>query len=320
MDKILTKIEEYNKIIIFGHTKPDGDCIGSQYGLMNLIKLNYPNKEVYVSGESDPFSVFIGAPTFIDENLFLGSLGISVDVGVFSRVSDKRIQNCEYKIKIDHHIELKREEFYDESYVDDKAASCTEIIVDFYETFKNKLQMNKIIAQSLYFGLVTDTNSFRHDCVTTKTFKNASILLQYDININEINKAIYSYSLENIKFKGYVLSNFVSTDYGFYYIKITKELMNKYHVTEEIAASQIQLLGEISGCIVYCLFQENDNKIRVRVRSNGPNINILAVNYSGGGHEKASGCKLKNWEEMNKFIIDVKKIIENYNNSKKEDV
>jgi nanoRNase/pAp phosphatase (c-di-AMP/oligoRNAs hydrolase) len=32
MEFILNKIKEYNKILIFGHVRPDGDCIGSQYG------------------------------------------------------------------------------------------------------------------------------------------------------------------------------------------------------------------------------------------------------------------------------------------------
>ena len=37
MKKIREYIEKYNRIIIHGHIRPDGDCIGSQYGLMNLI-------------------------------------------------------------------------------------------------------------------------------------------------------------------------------------------------------------------------------------------------------------------------------------------
>ncbi|MCR5647295.1 MAG: DHH family phosphoesterase, partial [Acholeplasmatales bacterium] len=44
MEFILSKIKEYNKILIFGHVRPDGDCIGSQYGLARIIKETYPNK------------------------------------------------------------------------------------------------------------------------------------------------------------------------------------------------------------------------------------------------------------------------------------
>ena len=41
MEFILNKIKEYSRIIIFGHERPDGDCIGSQYGLYNIIKESF---------------------------------------------------------------------------------------------------------------------------------------------------------------------------------------------------------------------------------------------------------------------------------------
>ena len=43
MKHITEKIEQFDTIIIHGHIRPDGDCIGSHYGLLNLIKANYPN-------------------------------------------------------------------------------------------------------------------------------------------------------------------------------------------------------------------------------------------------------------------------------------
>lgn len=44
MNKIREYIEKFDTIILHGHIRPDGDCIGSQYGLYYLIKDNYPNK------------------------------------------------------------------------------------------------------------------------------------------------------------------------------------------------------------------------------------------------------------------------------------
>ena len=40
MEKIKEYIEKYDTIIIHGHIRPDGDCIGTQYGLYYLIKDN----------------------------------------------------------------------------------------------------------------------------------------------------------------------------------------------------------------------------------------------------------------------------------------
>ena len=40
-EEILQAIKEYKTIIIHRHTNPDGDAMGSQIGLKNIIKDNY---------------------------------------------------------------------------------------------------------------------------------------------------------------------------------------------------------------------------------------------------------------------------------------
>ena len=39
---ILEKIKEFDTIIIHRHKRPDGDCIGSQFGLKYFIEYNFP--------------------------------------------------------------------------------------------------------------------------------------------------------------------------------------------------------------------------------------------------------------------------------------
>ena len=104
MKKILEKIKEFNTIIIHGHINPDGDCIGSQYGLKYLIEETFPNKKVYVSGNVSEYVSFIGKPTIIkDESIFNNALSICVDCPVYERLSDNRCDKSKYSIKIDHH-------------------------------------------------------------------------------------------------------------------------------------------------------------------------------------------------------------------------
>ena len=50
-NKINEAIEKYDRIIIHRHSNPDGDALGSQIGLKNIIKENYPQKEVYTVGD-----------------------------------------------------------------------------------------------------------------------------------------------------------------------------------------------------------------------------------------------------------------------------
>ena len=53
-DEILNKIKEYNTIIIHGHIRPDGDCLGSQLGLRQSLRLTFPEKDIYADqGETE---------------------------------------------------------------------------------------------------------------------------------------------------------------------------------------------------------------------------------------------------------------------------
>ena len=49
-EKIISKIEEHDSIVIFGHRNPDGDCYGSEIALRNILRTKYPTKSIYCVG------------------------------------------------------------------------------------------------------------------------------------------------------------------------------------------------------------------------------------------------------------------------------
>ena len=201
MEHILNKIKEYNRIIIHGHYRPDGDCIGSQYGLMHIIKASFPKKEVYVTGEASAFCSFVGEPTLIDESLFEGALSICVDCATAERLSDTRIDKASYVIKIDHHLDV--EAYGDYQYVDTKAPACAQIITEFYLKNKNELVLTKEAALALYVGIYTDTGRFKFDSVTSKTFNMAGILLDNGVDLGYVENHLSIDTIDSLKLKGY---------------------------------------------------------------------------------------------------------------------
>lgn len=89
--KILDKIKQYNRIIITRHFRPDGDAIGSTKGLAGILKLSFPQKEVYVLNEdSSQYLAFLGgedAP--IDDEKYADALVIVCDTATTDRISNK---------------------------------------------------------------------------------------------------------------------------------------------------------------------------------------------------------------------------------------
>ena len=310
MEKILELIKKYNRIIIFGHVRPDGDCIGSQYGMYHIIKDSFPEKEVYISGEFSEYVGFIGKPTMVEDSLIKGSLALCVDVATAERISDQRYKDCDYILKIDHHVPV--DDYGDYNYVDDKSPACAEIITNFYLKYKDILKLSKAAATALYVGINTDTGRFKYDSVTSKTFNSAAILLDHGVDLSYIENHLSVESLDTLKLRGYCLSNFKMTKNGFAYIEMTRDIINKYGVSDEDAASQVTSISSIDCCPVWAVFIEYPTEIRIRLRSRGPVINTLAEKYSGGGHPKAAGGRLENWNQLNQFLEDVDKLVKEY--------
>jgi len=313
MEFILQKIKEFDTIIIHGHYRPDGDCIGSQYGLMNIIKETYPEKNVYITGETSAFVSFIGSPTILeDESIFENALSICVDCATADRLSDKRYNLAKYSIKIDHHIDV--EQYCDYQYVDTTAPACAQIITEMYIKHSNELKMNKDAANALYVGINTDTGRFKFDSVNSRTFIAAAELLDNGVDISWIDNNLSIETLQTLKLKGYCLSNFKMTENGFAYIIMKRETIDMFGVSDEDAAAQVSTISTIEGCPVWAIFMDYPNEIRIRLRSRGPVINKLAEEYNGGGHAKASGAKLICWDELDEFVSKADELVKKYKN------
>jgi len=314
MEKILEKIKEFNTIIIHGHGRPDGDCIGSQYGLYHILKASFPNKNIYVTGEVSEYVSFVGRPTLVDDNLFKDALSICVDCSRKDRLSDGRIDNAKYTIKIDHHPAEDQYAMY--NYVDTDAPACAQIIMEFYLKFKNELKITKEAATALYVGISTDTGRFKFDSVTAKTFNIAAELLNCGVDIAYVDNHLSVESLESLKLKGWCLSNFKMTENGFAYIIMNRATIEEFGVSDEDAAAQVSTISTIDTAPVWAIFVEYPgNEIRIRLRSRGPVINELAGKYEGGGHPKAAGAKLPKWEDLEKFAKDADDLVKEYKKS-----
>jgi bifunctional oligoribonuclease and PAP phosphatase NrnA len=308
MHKVLELIQAYNTIVIFGHQRPDGDCYGGQFGLKSIISENFPSKKVYVVGETSNFVSFVGTPDVISDDVFKGALCIIVDTANGDRISDSRYTLGDVTVKIDHHIDV--DAYADHNFVDTSYPAVSETIAHF--AVSNDLKIGLEGAKAMYVGILTDTGRFRYRGVSNRTHQMAGHLISLGLDIEEIDKQLSSESLEMMSLKGYVYSNFVTTQGGFIYIKMPKHVYEGFNVSSEDAASIVNILGGIDGYPVWAIFIEYEAEIRVRLRSNGPDINVLANAFEGGGHAKASGAKIHSWDDIERFVKETEDVIQAY--------
>lgn len=310
--QIIDTIEQYETIIIHRHVRPDPDAYGSQFGLKELIKANYPEKEVYAVGEHDPSLTFLAMPDDIQDELFNGALVIVTDTANTERIDDQRYANGERLIKIDHHP--NDDAYGDLLWVDTNASSVSEMIYAFYE--EGKAYKNWILpdaaARLLFAGIVGDTGRFLFSSSTVKTFETAAQLIQYDFDRNEVFDGMYEMEPHLLQLQGYFYQYFEMDENGAASLKITKDILQQYGVTASETSLLVGSLGNVKGICAWVIFIEEGDTIRVRLRSKGPVINKLAKKYNGGGHPLASGASAASWEEAEQVVADLQELCKNY--------
>ena len=315
MEKILQKIKEYDRILIFRHFRPDGDAIGSTKGLQEILKITYPEKEILlVNDDYASYLEFLGPEDgVISDEKFKDALGIALDTGTIERLSSKKFPLCKETIKIDHHID--HNPYGDISWVEDFRSSTCEMVVKFYDTFKEELKINREAAFYLYTGMVTDSGRFKYDGVTGETLRLAGILLDQKINTEWLFANLYLDEFDQLKFKSHVYKTMQITENGVAYIYIDQAMKEEFNLSMEDASAAVSYLDSIKGCLAWVAFIDSNNEdkaIRVRLRSRFVAINTVAEHYRGGGHAYACGATLYSTDEITSLLEETDAIIKEY--------
>ncbi len=300
--KIYKEIKKYNTIVIARHIGVDPDALASQLALKESIKLTFPNKKVYAVGNGSSKFSYMGRLDKIED--FEDFLLIVLDTPDKRRIDYKDYNKASMIVKIDHHPFI--EEFSSLEYIDDKASSTCEILMEFL--LKTKLKCNEEITKLLYYGLVSDSNRFLFDSSTSKTFSLVSTYLaKYPLKLSTIYTNLYLRPLKEVRLEGYISLNMKVTENGVGYIILTNDIISKFKADSASAGNMINNFNFIDEILVWIIVTEDlkNNNVRVNIRSRGPEINKIAEKYNGGGHAMASGARLSSLEEAESLISDI---------------
>ncbi|EOT41985.1 DHH family phosphoesterase [Enterococcus columbae] len=302
--EILAKIKAYDTIIIHRHMRPDPDAIGSQVGLAEIIRANFPEKKVYQVGKSTEGLEFLASMQTIEDQLYQGSLVIVTDTANSPRISDDRYHLGDFLIKIDHHP--NDEPYGDLVWVDTKASSCSEMIAQFWYEQKEELVLTSQAARLLYAGIVGDTGRFLYPATSSQTLFLASQLLQYPFEMAKLNRQLSQISYAVSQLVGYVYQHLTIDENGVANVYLPLAILNEYQVTDAMTASLVPLPGEIDCVQTWALFVEQpEGYYRVRLRSKERPINEIAKRHHGGGHPLASGANAYSLEETKEIYQEM---------------
>ncbi len=295
--RILEAIRAARTVCIVGHMRPDGDCVGSQLGLMFALRAEgkkvvcwnqdcVPQKYKFLDPKND-----IQKPRRGQQF----DLVIATDCASFERLGTvgKSITRRKLLINIDHHESNTR--YGDLNWVSPHEPSTGELIFRLLKTAR--WPITKSIADCLFTAVSTDTGSFQYPNTRPGSFHVGAELVTRGANLAKICDEVYqSYPLPRARLLKHVYNKFRLThDNRIAYFWLKQADFSRTGADSADSEGLIDHIRAIEPVVVACVFEEIEpevTRISLRSKSNQVNVSDICGQFGGGGHPAAAGARI----------------------------
>ncbi len=294
------------RLLIATHAAPDGDGVGCQLALRQLLAGPERGVTAVVIGELPPrFRFLPGSGTLRDWTAitedqqleFLASHDqvLVVDTHVWSMLGplgDVLRRADVPTVFLDHHpIEGDAPP---NLFCDPKASSAGEIC--WHLTRALRLPVSADAATSLYAAISYDTNSFKYLRRRAETHRIAAELVDRGADTDAVYRHLFaSHSLAKVALTGEISSRLHLEEGGLVaWMVIDQELLTRTRATPDDLREVITQLIEIEGVEIALLFKQRQHgNYKVSLRSKGRYaVSPVTRELGGGGHAFAAGANL----------------------------
>ncbi len=295
LQDVIKKIKKASKIAIFNHENPDGDAMGSAYGLKLILQSLSKEAEVFLREGDERLKEFRLIKGTESSSLSVDDcdLKIAVDCADIRRLGSMQEKFSGNTAAIDHHI--THVEFAEATFVDGNAPAAGELIFELAEELG--AEISEEIATNLYVAITCDTGSFKYSSTTPKTHRTVAKLLEKGVDVGRISKEIFdtkSFEYLNAYKKGIDKLEMFS-DGRIAMLTITEAEFAEMGVDEVMIDGIVNLPRTVEGVEVGIYIRQRGEEFKVSLRSNGEvDVSKIAEAFDGGGHKKASGFVVKN--------------------------
>ena len=299
IQRIAQALKDVPVVAVTTHINADGDAAGSVAAMARLLP-QIGAKAIVVNPTPWP-AVFGFLKTGLDDRTSKGAEAlrgagalISLDVSDVKRLGSlagaaKALPGP--RIVIDHHVPTD-EPAGDIVLADTEACATGELLYDFAMSLG--LEIDQPIAEALYTAILTDTGGFRYSNTTPRTHAIAAQLIDCGVDPELTYRRIYaSLSPGRLQLLRDALDTLgVDAKFGLAWVSVSNEAMDRYGVSSDDLDGIVEHPRSVAGTRVALFFRDlGYGKVKVSFRSTGDvDVNALARQFGGGGHEKASGA------------------------------
>ncbi len=311
LDNIHQILDSCNSILISGQGNPDGDSVGSQLALYDILmqekaSFRHGNTlEIVIANNEMPPPVYHFLPNIARIIPAEQIADRQFDVGFILDSSTDRtgqvlpiLQRCRHTVNIDHH-RTRAANADTIAWVEPDKSSVCEMVYDFFEHPGWHVTLTPDIAACLYAGMIYDTGTFRYPSATARTLRIAATLVETGINFSRIvEQLLLEKSRAALNLLIAVLDNLYWDETGEIVVGIiSQELWRQLEVQPGDDDGVITQYAFTKESKVAVLLRELPSRdIKVSFRSRGAlDVGQLArtLHPQGGGHPRAAGCTLQ---------------------------
>lgn len=292
------------RVCLTTHVNPDGDGIGSEVGLLHLLKAQGVEALVTNPSPTPPRFHFLfedvpGADRHREaiKELRRADLIVVLDISDLSRLGNlgETVHQRGVPVAcIDHHLspgELPP----GPRYLDPAAAATGELIFEIGRA--NGWPLTREAARALYVAIMTDTGSFRFSNTHPRTLRIAAELLETGLDPEQMYLDVYANAPEGRPrlYAEALQTLVVEPEYGLAWVTVPPGALDRLGVSADDLDGVVEFPRSIQGVRMALLFREiGHGRIKVSLRSVGDvDVAAFAQPYGGGGHSKAAGLSVE---------------------------
>jgi phosphoesterase RecJ-like protein len=292
------------RVCLTTHVNPDGDGIGSEVGLLHLLKAQGIEALVTNPSPTPPrfHFLFEDAPG-VDRHreavreLRRADLIVVLDISDLSRLGNlgETVRQRGVPVAcIDHHVspgELPA----GPRYLDPGAAATGELVFEIGRA--NGWPLTREAARALYVAIMTDTGSFRFSNTHPRTLRIAAELLETGLDPEQMYLDVYANAPEGRPrlYAEALQTLVVEPENGLAWVTVPPGALDRLGVSADDLDGVVEFPRSIQGVRMALLFREiGHGRIKVSLRSVGDvDVAAFAEPFGGGGHSKAAGLSVE---------------------------
>jgi len=316
-----------SSVLVCGHTRPDGDSIGSVLALVRALELRGIKATALLADNATPPAPYLwmaGCENFKRPDELLAQLDsagssdsatsdsvtadlfIALDTPDVTRLNKaaELLRASKSSLIVDHHPPLK-ESYADLRYTQESASATGELIWTLLGEMN--WQRDADIATACYVAVISDTGSFQFSNTTKEAFAAVSEMIATGANPAKIAQHLYSQKpLAALHLEGRILSRAKLLSGGsVIHSYLSDADLQELGVPTDYTENLIDLIRCVNDVDVTLFITESSKGPRLSLRSDGQfDVSAVARQFGGGGHRAAAGISWSDKTASLEQILD----------------